>query len=215
MSQITRRDFMKTAGVMTLAVAASGVLAGCSTADDSTKPTTTGTLSVGESVTVENVSFTVTGAKLLQKVTKTANDDTKTYDDVISDRELYILVTMNSTKESTAKDFDASKLTVYVNGKSVTKKGGFTADKKEDLGDEDIAAMTTGTISVPYTKNGTAYVIAITGNDIPSVTYGAGASAETEYKTINSIDLIYKDANKLDNTFAYSIDVPTAATYAD
>ena len=52
MSNISRRDFLKTAGVMTLAVAAAGVLAGCNTANVPAP-------NAGEStVTTNSVSYT-------------------------------------------------------------------------------------------------------------------------------------------------------------
>ena len=64
MSNISRRDFLKTAGVMTLAVAAAGVLAGCNTtsvpAPEANKPeVTTNSVSYtgyfGDKLTIESV----------------------------------------------------------------------------------------------------------------------------------------------------------------
>ena len=64
MSNISRRDFLKTAGVMTLAVAAAGVLAGCNTtsvpAPDAGQPeVTTNSVSYtgyfGDKLTIESV----------------------------------------------------------------------------------------------------------------------------------------------------------------
>lgn len=58
MYAISRRDFMKSAGVMTLAVAASGALAGCSTSDSDVTPTqvTASSITIGDyTVSLETV----------------------------------------------------------------------------------------------------------------------------------------------------------------
>ena len=59
MSNISRRDFLKTAGVMTLAVAAAGVLAGC----EGNKPAEVPTEITKNSVTIGDYTVSLTSAK--------------------------------------------------------------------------------------------------------------------------------------------------------
>ena len=65
MSKITRRDFLKTAGVMTLAVAAAGVLSGCE-GNVAPEAPVTGTKKLGDVIKVGNVEFSVSKAVLAQ-----------------------------------------------------------------------------------------------------------------------------------------------------
>ena len=88
MSNISRRDFLKTAGVMTLAVAAAGVLAGC----EGNKPTEPEVPVVtNNSVTVGNFAYTIKETKLVS-VKKYDNDNGNSADSKVKSEDRYVIV---------------------------------------------------------------------------------------------------------------------------
>ena len=99
MSNISRRDFLKTAGVMTLAVAAAGVLAGC----EGNKPVDPETPVVtGNSVTVGDYTLTIKESKLYS--VKTYSNVTDKPNEVkAEDRYVVVLGNLMNNKPDTTK----------------------------------------------------------------------------------------------------------------
>ena len=97
MSNISRRDFLKTAGVMTLAVAAAGVLAGCEGNNpvDPEKPVVT-----GNSVTVGDYTLTINDTKLYA-VKHYNSDETKPNKVTSEDRYVVVLGNLMNNKPDT------------------------------------------------------------------------------------------------------------------
>ena len=114
MSNISRRDFLKTAGVMTLAVAAAGVLAGC----EGNKPVDPETPVVtGNSVTVGDYTLTFKETKLFA-VKHYSNDETKPNEVTSEDRYVVVLGNLKNNKPGTtnAPSFGLDVKTVNLSG---------------------------------------------------------------------------------------------------
>ena len=105
MSNISRRDFLKTAGVMTLAVAAAGVLAGCE--GNAAKPEVPeiGAKALGEVTKVGKFEFTVNKAVLAEVYTSTS---TGPNDAVVTEenRKLALVFAVKQTEKDDAATFD-------------------------------------------------------------------------------------------------------------
>ena len=97
MSNISRRDFLKTAGVMTLAVAAAGVLAGC----EGNKPTEETPVVTKNSVTVGDYTFTIKDSKVLSYKTWKGDNTSETNKLDNEDRYVVVLAYLKNNKNST------------------------------------------------------------------------------------------------------------------
>ena len=95
MSNISRRDFLKTAGVMTLAVAAAGVLAGC----EGNKPNEETPIVTGNSVTVGDYTLTLKETKLFS-VKHYNSDETKPNEVTSEDRYVVVLGNLKNNNDS-------------------------------------------------------------------------------------------------------------------
>ena len=118
MSNISRRDFLKTAGVMTLAVAAAGVLAGCE--GNTEKPVAPETGKVpGEITKLGDVEFSVAKAVEQNNVKYTYADGVATKSE-IQYAAVRIQVTVRNTRLGTETlGLDPKNFAVYVDGKVV------------------------------------------------------------------------------------------------
>ena len=136
MSKITRRDFLKTAGVMTLAVAAAGVLSGCEG-----KPTEPVAPPTANSVTIGNYTLSVKDAKYV--VTNEYDKPTGKVDPSKEDRYVVVLcnVVNNDYEFGTAPEF---KLSVEKTG--MVDNTVITAAAVQKMFDLKDAVVTAGTI---------------------------------------------------------------------
>ena len=162
MSNISRRDFLKTAGVMTLAVAAAGVLAGC----EGNKPAEVPTEITKDSVTVGNYTFGIDDVK--HYAAKSYDPDGK----VITEKH-YIVTVFNvkavdeskvaavkpnfvlEMKPTNATRVDAESVSMPATG---TATGIIPADIKEVM-NKDIARLpdeNTGTVTINNYDNPTS-----------------------------------------------------------
>ena len=116
MSNISRRDFLKTAGVMTLAVAAAGVLAGCNgNAPEAPEAPMTGKVP-GEITKLGDVEFSVAKAVEQDNVKYTYANGAAT-DSEIQKAYVRLQVTVRNTKLGTDKlGVDPANFVVYVDG---------------------------------------------------------------------------------------------------
>ena len=142
MSKITRRDFLKTAGVMTLAVAAAGVLSGCEGNTAPEKPTN-GNLTVGEVAKVDGFEFSVTKAVQQNNVARTIDKTTGQVETEVESATGRLVVTLRNAGDKPA-DFSYSNVHVYANGKEVAYNSADVLDaakSKQILGMDEAPAM--------------------------------------------------------------------------
>ena len=109
MSNISRRDFLKTAGVMTLAVAAAGVLAGCE--GNAAKPEVPEVTQ--NSVTVGNFTMSLKNVKQVAVKTYETGTGTNETNKVKSeDRYVLAVLSMKAVDESKLTDKDETLFTL-------------------------------------------------------------------------------------------------------
>ena len=208
MSNISRRDFLKTAGVMTLAVAAAGVLAGCE--GNAAKPEVpeTGAKALGEVTKVGKFEFTVNKAVLAEVYTSTSagpNDAVVTE----TERRLALVFAVKQTENDTTAAFDPSNVKVYVNDKPMDYATGdkkFTAkalgmnEQPEKFPDTSITA------NAAYKAEATSYQFVV---DAPETDY----ASDNKYVAITSIKVVVNDSEK--NVYTtYDVPVPAMDKYA-
>ena len=208
MSNISRRDFLKTAGVMTLAVAAAGVLAGCE--GNAAKPEVpeTGAKALGEVTKVGKFEFTVNKAVLAEvyKDTSTGTNDAVVEE---TERKLALVFTVKQTEATVTESFKTDCIKVYVNGKLMGASD--QHDKlflKDALGLEAEEFTDTGLASnVTYTAKGVAYQTVL---NAPTSEY---ADETGKFVAITSIKVVVNDAEK--NVYTtYDVPVPAMDKYA-
>ena len=125
MSNISRRDFLKTAGVMTLAVAAAGVLAGCE--GNAAKP---------EVPEVTNVSVTANNYTLTLKDTKQFAIQNHNADGETTSEDRYVVALLNLKAVDEAKAVSTDKpFTLITKSNNVDLVTSFKNVNEVDLAD--------------------------------------------------------------------------------
>ena len=206
MSNISRRDFLKTAGVMTLAVAAAGVLAGCE--GNAAKPEVpeTGAKALGEVTKVGKFEFTVNKAVLAEVYKDTT---TGTNDAVVEEthRKLALVFAVKQTEKDTAATFTTSNVKVYVNGKLMTLAAGTDTFTAEALGMNERPAKFPDTIAAndTYKAEATSYQFVV---DAPETDY----TGDNKYVAITSVKVVVNDPDKSVYT-TYDVPVPAMDKY--
>ena len=209
MSNISRRDFLKTAGVMTLAVAAAGVLAGCE--GNAAKPEVpeTGAKALGEVTKVGKFEFTVNKAVLAEVYTSTSagpNDAVVTEEN----RKLALVFAVKQTEKDTNAAFTTSNVKVYVNGKPMTLAAGTDTFTAEALGmDERPAKFPDATIAAneTYKAEATSYQFVA---ETPKSEY---TGEDDKFVAVTSIKVVVNDPDKSVYT-TYDVPVPAMDKYA-
>ena len=204
MSKITRRDFLKTAGVMTLAVAAAGVLAGCDGAEKPVAPET-GNKALGDITKIGKMEFSVVKAVQQNNITTTLDDAGTGVKETLEKASLCVLMSVRNTADVEGeKGFDFNKVKLYVNGQKVTTNTreytSIPKSVKEYYG-EDVKSFkaATGMVELAPEKNATYYeFFAMLDKDV----YG-------DLKDVNTVEVTYYDA--ADKT-AVNYTIPTPLT---
>lgn len=207
MSKITRRDFLKTAGVMTLAVAAAGVLSGCDGAEKPVAPET-GNKALGEITNIGKMEFSVVAACNQQNIQRTPNVSEGTFTDKVTGSHVCVLLSVRNT------DLDApfkfNNVSLYVNGKKVTplyrNSSEVPAAVRKCYGVEKdtVIGKATGNEKIPATKEAGYYELYYTLTDADKDVYD-------DYKAITSLEVTYYDVS--DKT-AVTYTIPTPLTEA-
>jgi len=209
MSKITRRDFLKTAGVMTLAVAAAGVLSGCEGNKEPVLPET-GNKVLGDVTKVGDIEFSVSKAVLAQ--TKGKFDPKTGVQKEPTNRKLGLIFTVkNTNKNKLDNKFDFTNVKVRVNGKALTGAFAPATDslKAEVYGLTGTIEKAAGeTAALPYNEKATAYQYVVDCQPVK----GEYADSEEALQAINKIEVIVNDEANLVYT-TYEIAVPAAKDY--
>ena len=206
MSNISRRDFLKTAGVMTLAVAAAGVLAGCE-GNAAPEAPVTGNKKLGDVVTISDFEFSVAQAKQLQapttydKETGEANPAEK--------RELCLVYTVKNTGKQ-EKAFTWGNLTVYINGEKATQ-GNVATNPKYNFG-EDATFLDSSAKQTKLKANSKNAVRFMDQFVVPTTKFGDVTAQE--YVDITSIQVVYHDAANNVHV-VYDIETPAVEARKD
>ena len=186
MSNISRRDFLKTAGVMTLAVAAAGVLAGCNNntvapAPEANKP----------EVTTNSVSFTgLYGDKLT--VESLGRFDAYASADAKAPRASQILLKVTYTKPGLGTPTNISAVSFdYANGTDATMITDY-ANKLD-------AAVKAHNTAVTALANDVQAVIDGANGKLKNEAYLAVAMKDIESNTLN-VKLTFIGADKVEKT---------------
>ena len=201
MSNISRRDFLKTAGVMTLAVAAAGVLAGCEGNAAKPEAPVTGSKAPGELSNIGNLEFSVVNAVRQDNVTYTyENGGVKKK---TTDRSFVrVLVSLRNTDTVAGKaNFDLGKCYFYINGKQVglTDLPVNTVANAEKLFGVKKALPALTNASLDPDKNANLYI----------ATYELTKNAVGDYETVDSLEVVYWDlANNNKNMVSYKVPTP-------
>ena len=201
MSNISRRDFLKTAGVMTLAVAAAGVLAGCE-GNAAPEAPVTGNKKLGDVVTIGDFEFSVAQAKQLQAPT-TYNPSTGEAESA-KQRELCLVYTVKNTGKKEGP-FGWKNLTVYINGKKAAQ-GDVETDPVKNFGEATTFLNDQGkqTALNANSKNAVRFLDQFV---VPTTNYGDVNAEKQEYVDITSIQVVYHDA-KNNVHVVYDIETP-------
>ena len=208
MSKITRRDFLKTAGVMTLAVAAAGVLSGC---EGNTAPEApvTGTKKLGDVIKVGNVEFSVDQAVLAQ--TKGKFDPNTGVQKEPTDRKLGLIFTVkNVNKDAKEVKFSFNNVTVRINGEAFAmSQNTLTADVYGlETDPEKVTTLTNAlTNALPYNEKATAFQYVVDCKTVKEF-----ADSDEAYEAINKIEVIVDDKANLVYT-TYEIAVPAVQEF--
>ena len=208
MSNISRRDFLKTAGVMTLAVAAAGVLAGCE-GNKAPEAPVTGSKVPGELSNIGNLEFSVVKAVQQDNVRYTyENGGVK--EKKIENSYVRVLLSLRntSTKPGDKAQIDLSQLYFYVNGKQVKLENatiGMDDTAKKLFGlKAPINAIQTATQPLDPSKEVTNYV----------ATYELTKNAVGDYETVDSLEIVYWDLVN-NNKSMVNYKVPTPLTVVE
>ena len=188
MSKITRRDFLKTAGVMTLAVAAAGVLSGCEGNTAPVKPET-GTKALGDVITVGDYQFSVTNAVMAQ-VKGGFNGTTGEKLDATQRHLGLVFSVQKMKKDAKALNF-TDMVTVRINGKNVggnfAESAGDWRFNKDALGVEAVKGLDTSKLA--YNEKASYFQTAI---DCKKEYQKYDDSAKT-FEEITKIEVIVRD----------------------
>ena len=202
MSKITRRDFLKTAGVMTLAVAAAGVLAGCDGAEKPVAPET-GSKVMGEVVTIGDYEFTVQNVVLQKNIKRELDSKTQQLKDTVEGGHVRVALNVRYTKVETEKGFNFSNVNVYINGKKATNYNttatlNTVEDAKKYMGIDVIPEMMPkGSAKTGISKKATPYMAVV---DVDLDAYG-------ELPALNTVEITYFDV-ATNNMVSYKIPTP-------
>ena len=192
MSNISRRDFLKTAGVMTLAVAAAGVLAGCDNKPaEPENPVVKPNQGLTETTEIGKFSFSVQDAKLVEDLKLV--DGKSDVDYTNSKRVVALLLAVKNNGEEAAS-FSADNLKFYVNGtaKNIDSAVAFNEDKAKfyfgaDAKPEKMQTLNKITVNADKAKADLYYVTI----NVADLKDGDG-----KFKDITSVQVRYQDANK-------------------
>ena len=191
MSNISRRDFLKTAGVMTLAVAAAGVLAGCE--GQTTEPETPvikPDQGLTETTEIGKFSFSVQDAKLVEhlpvKTDKNEVDYTK------AARVVALLIAVKNNGEGAAQ-FGFDKLKFYING----DKADAVVEANTKISPEQ-AKVYFGSDTPAYLPVAATNVVADKAKaDLYYVTFNfASKDGDGKFKDITSVQVRYQEDDK-------------------
>ena len=191
MSKITRRDFLKTAGVMTLAVAAAGVLAGCDGAEKPVAPET-GAKALGEITKIGDMEFSVVKA-VQQDDVKVELVDNAAKETVEASKLCVLMSVRNTAAES---NFNFLNVNLYVNGKRADTKGRAFATAPEAIQKHyDVKAFdpATGYASVKPSKTAGYYefYIDLTETDVYGDPVPVTAAEVTYYNAVDKTAVTY------------------------
>ena len=205
MSNISRRDFLKTAGVMTLAVAAAGVLAGCEGNNNTENNLPeTGDKALGTVTKIGDFEFSVVKAVEQNNVRYTLNDGETETKKTVEAAFACVLVTVRNAGEKADAKFNFDKVKLYIDGQNVTSAVQ-TADPVKDqakklFGLDTVEQFPTSATAVAPSREAHNYWFFY---QLPENAYKDG------FKSANSLEVTYYDS-KDKTAVNYKAETPLA-----